>query len=158
EDSARVVALRSRAVADCLVGHGGMLSVSLPAADLKPRLARWEQRLAIAVVNGPGATVVAGEGAALEGLVAGCEGGGSRTRRRPVDYASPPPQVEAIRDRLLVELAAITPRTSEVPFYSTVTGTPVDTQGLDAEYWYTNLRQTVEFERTIRALVDGGYR
>ncbi|MYU18588.1 acyltransferase domain-containing protein, partial [Streptomyces sp. SID8361] len=49
------------------------------------------------------------------------------------------------------------PRTSEVPFYSTVTGEPVDTADLDAEYWYRNLRQTVELEATTRRLLDDGH-
>ncbi|MBI0300315.1 SDR family NAD(P)-dependent oxidoreductase, partial [Streptomyces sp. PRKS01-29] len=49
------------------------------------------------------------------------------------------------------------PRSSEVPFYSTVSGELVDTAGLDAEYWYRNLRQTVELEATTRLLLDAGH-
>ncbi|MFE1979499.1 SDR family NAD(P)-dependent oxidoreductase, partial [Streptomyces hygroscopicus] len=37
------------------------------------------------------------------------------------------------------------------------TGELVDTAGLDAEYWYRNLRQTVELEATTRALLDSGH-
>ncbi|WP_223865615.1 acyltransferase domain-containing protein, partial [Streptomyces sp. 5-10] len=48
-------------------------------------------------------------------------------------------------------------RSSEVPFYSTVSGEQVDTAGLDAEYWYRNLRQTVELEATTRALLGSGH-
>ena len=33
------------------------------------------------------------------------------------------------------------PRPAEIPFYSTVTGEPLDTTELDAEYWYRNLRR-----------------
>ncbi|MFH8979371.1 acyltransferase domain-containing protein, partial [Streptomyces sp. NPDC017890] len=33
-----------------------------------------------------------------------------------------------------------------------------DTSTLDAEYWYTNLRQTVRFEEATRALAEQGYR
>ncbi|MEK8168972.1 acyltransferase domain-containing protein [Streptomyces sp. M19] len=32
-----------------------------------------------------------------------------------------------------------------------------DTAGLDAGYWYRNLRQTVEFEGAVRGLVDAGF-
>ncbi|WP_156107685.1 acyltransferase domain-containing protein, partial [Streptomyces violaceusniger] len=67
-----------------------------------------------------------------------------RVRRVPVDYASHSAHVEAIHEELLKVLADIQPRSSEVPFYSTVLGELVDTAGLDAEYWYRNLRQTVE--------------
>ncbi|WP_308344289.1 acyltransferase domain-containing protein, partial [Streptomyces sp. MK37H] len=64
--------------------------------------------------------------------------------------------MESIREQVIGALEGITPRTSEIPFYSTVTGGVIDTTELDAEYWYTNLRQTVRFDETIRALLDDG--
>ncbi|MBP8539160.1 type I polyketide synthase, partial [Streptomyces sp. MK37H] len=54
-------------------------------------------------------------------------------------------------------LEGIEPRQGEVPFYSTVTGGVIDTTGLDAEYWYTNLRRTVRFDETVRALLADGF-
>ena len=71
DDAARVVALRSRALR-ALAGHGGMLSVAEPARQVRDRLARWGDRLAVAAVNGPAATVVSGEPDALEQLAAEC--------------------------------------------------------------------------------------
>ncbi|GAB2758412.1 hypothetical protein GCM10027199_35930 [Amycolatopsis magusensis] len=158
EDAARVVALRSLAVAEFLAGHGGMMSVAQPVDELRPRLKLWGERISIAAVNGPGATVVAGEAAALDELKAACEADGIRARRISVDYASHTPQVETIRERVLADLAPIRPRTGDLPFYSTVSGEPIDTARLDAGYWVTNLRQTVEFERATRKLLDDGYR
>ncbi|MGW1077925.1 SDR family NAD(P)-dependent oxidoreductase, partial [Streptomyces sp. NPDC002537] len=43
------------------------------------------------------------------------------------------------------------------PFYSTVTGGLIDTKELDAEYWVTNLRQTVRFDETVRVLLADGF-
>ncbi|MCQ6253334.1 acyltransferase domain-containing protein, partial [Streptomyces malaysiensis] len=45
-----------------------------------------------------------------------------------------------------------------VPFYSTVTGGVLDMAGLDAGYWYRNLRFPVRFEETVRVLLDAGFR
>nr|WP_281423468.1 acyltransferase domain-containing protein [Nocardia tengchongensis] len=42
-------------------------------------------------------------------------------------------------------------------FYSTVTGTVLDPAGLDADYWYRNLRHTVCFEQAVRALRRDGH-
>ncbi|WP_158791483.1 acyltransferase domain-containing protein, partial [Streptomyces sp. NRRL WC-3549] len=39
----------------------------------------------------------------------------------------------------------------------TVTGELLDTAGMDAEYWYTNLRRTVLLEETTRVLLDAGH-
>ncbi|MET9970842.1 SDR family NAD(P)-dependent oxidoreductase, partial [Streptomyces sp. NPDC006356] len=66
-------------------------------------------------------------------------------------------QVVAVEERLLGDLAPVVPRSSSVPFYSTVTGGLLDTAGLDAGYWYRNLRQTVLFEDTTRTLADAGH-
>ncbi|SCE32031.1 candicidin polyketide synthase FscB, partial [Streptomyces sp. SolWspMP-5a-2] len=54
-------------------------------------------------------------------------------------------------------LAPVTGRTGTVPFYSTVSGTVIDTYELDGSYWYRNLRGTVEFEAATRALLADGF-
>ncbi|WP_370593024.1 SDR family NAD(P)-dependent oxidoreductase, partial [Streptomyces sp. NBRC 110028] len=154
-DGARVVALRSKAL-PALSGRGGMVSVALPREEAERRLARWGDRMSIAAVNGGASTVVSGEVAALEELIAACEAEEVRARRIPVDYASHSAQVERIERELLEVLAPIRPRAARIPFYSTVTGDLVDTTGLDAGYWYRNLRQTVEFDRVIGLLIERG--
>ncbi|WP_159066193.1 acyltransferase domain-containing protein, partial [Streptomyces hygroscopicus] len=143
-DAAKVVTLRSQAIAAGLAGRGGMVSVGLSAEAAKERIAAWDGAISVAAVNGPGSVVVSGDPGALDEMVARLEGEEVRVRRVPVDYASHSAHVEAIHEELLKVLADLEPRSSEVPFYSTVTGELVDTAGLDAEYWYRNLRQTVE--------------
>ncbi|MFI6349935.1 type I polyketide synthase, partial [Streptomyces sp. NPDC050560] len=157
EDAARVVALRSRAIAGRLTGPGGMMSVSSPAGLVEERLRRWNGRLSVAAVNGSGSVAVSGDSDALDELLAELQADGVWARRIPVDYASHSAHVEAIEDELLDVLADIAPRASRVPFYSTVTASVIDTSGLDAAYWYRNLRRTVRFEETTRALLAEGY-
>ncbi|MEU3529766.1 SDR family NAD(P)-dependent oxidoreductase, partial [Streptomyces sp. NPDC038707] len=153
EDAARVVALRSRALV-ALAGQGGMVSVGLGHERAVEFVARWGGRLTVAVVNAPGSVVVSGDVDALGELLAACEAEGVRARRLPVDYAAHSVQVEAVRERLLTDLAGITPRPAAVPFYSTVTAEPVDTSTLDADYWYRNLREPVRFDLAVDALVQ----
>ena len=157
DDAARVVALRSQALG-ALSGLGGMVSLALPVAKVRERLTRWEGRLSVATVNGPRATVVSGDNDALEELLAECEADEVRARRIAVDYASHSAHVEIIREELARLLAPVKPVASEIPFYSTVTGKPIDGTELGAEYWYTNLRETVEFEQGVQALVERGHR
>ncbi|MFJ8081672.1 SDR family NAD(P)-dependent oxidoreductase [Streptomyces sp. NPDC096205] len=155
EDGAKVVALRSQAIT-ALAGAGGMMSVALPADAVRERIAGQEDRIGVAAVNGPSATVVAGTPEALDALMAACERDGVRARRIPVDYASHSPQVETIRERLAEVLAGIRPRAASVDFWSTVTGERTEGTELGADYWYRNLRQTVEFEKTVRNLLAQG--
>ncbi|AGP52922.1 type I polyketide synthase [Streptomyces rapamycinicus] len=158
EDGARVVALRSQAIARGLAGHGGMMSVSLPVEEARERIAAWDGRISVAAVNGPGAVVVSGEPDALRELLAQCEAEDVRAKLIPVDYASHSAQVEKIHDELLRILAPIRPRTSRIVFHSTVTGEPLDTAALDAAYWARNLRETVRLEAATRALLTSGHR
>ncbi len=135
-----------------------MVSVALPVGQVRERLTVWgEDRISVAAVNGPASVVVSGEPTALEELVASCEADGVRARRVPVDYASHSAQVESIREELLATLAGIEPRAGDVSLLSTVTGELIDGSGMDAEYWYTNLRTTVQFENAVRALVEDGF-
>ncbi|MEU0304678.1 type I polyketide synthase, partial [Streptomyces sp. NPDC006175] len=157
EDGARVVALRSRAILE-LSGLGGMMSVAEPADQVGERLGRWEGQLSVAAVNGPSSVVVSGDADALDELREACKADGVRCKRIDVDYASHSAHVERIHDRLLEVLADLTPRRSQVPLYSTVTGELLDTAGMDGEYWYTNLRRTVLLEETTRVLLDAGHR
>ncbi|MBM7173642.1 acyltransferase domain-containing protein, partial [Streptomyces sp. G44] len=154
DDAARVVALRSKAIL-ALSGLGGMVSVALPVDDVRARLT---EGLSVAAVNGPSSVVVSGDVAELDALLAACEADEVRARRIPVDYASHSAHVEAIHAELQRVLAGLEPRTAEIPFFSTVTGDWLDTTVMDAEYWYTNLRQTVRFEEAAKALAEQGYR
>ena len=75
-----------------------------------------------------------------------------------MDYASHSVEVEAIRGALAEALSGIEPRSSRTAFFSTVTGKRLDTAGLDADYWYRNIRQTVEFDQAVRSACEQGYR
>uniref|UniRef100_UPI0005BCBC29 type I polyketide synthase n=1 Tax=Streptomyces sp. NRRL F-5123 TaxID=1463856 RepID=UPI0005BCBC29 len=158
DDAARVVVLRGQAIAATLGGTGGMLSVALTADQAAEAAgADWGERLHLGVVNGPASTVVSGNLEALERLRQACEAAGVRTRRVAIDYASHSPHVEAVRQPVLDALRDITPRTSPIAFYSTVTGAPLDTAALDAGYWFQNLRRTVRFAPVVSALHADGY-
>ncbi|CAL9641014.1 Narbonolide_10-deoxymethynolide synthase PikA3, module 5 [Streptomyces sp. enrichment culture] len=157
EDAARVVALRARVIGRELAGLGGMASVALTRTETETRLEAWAGRLEVAAVNGPSATVVAGDADAVAEFVAACREEGVRARQVPVDYASHSAHVERIEAELLDVLAPVSPRSGWVPFYSTVDAALVDSAGLDAGYWYRNLRCTVRFEETVRLLAGKGF-
>ncbi len=156
-DAARVVALRSRALTG-LVGHGGMASVTESAELVQARLAPWGDRVSVAVVNGPRSVVVSGEPDALDEFVEKMTAEGVQARRIAVDYASHSPQVARVRDQVLGRLAGVRPKSSALPFYSTLHGRRTDTAELNAAYWYANLRERVRFETSVRQLAEDGFR
>ncbi|PJJ06450.1 8,8a-deoxyoleandolide synthase [Streptomyces sp. 2333.5] len=157
EDGARVVALRSKAIR-ALSGRGGMVSVALSSSDVSDLIKPWNGRISVAAVNGPSSVVVSGDADALDELMDGCREREVRARRIEVDYASHSAHVESIEQTLKEALAPVEPRKSSVPLFSTVTGDWLDTAEMDAGYWFTNLRRTVEFAPAIEALVAAGHR
>ncbi|BCO73398.1 type I polyketide synthase [Mycobacterium intracellulare] len=156
-DAARVVTLRSKLLRS-LAGPGGMLSIACSTERARELLAPYGSRVSIAAVNGRSAVVVSGDVAALDELVGFCADLELRTRRIDVDYASHSVEVETIRDDLAQALSGIEPRSSRIAFFSTVTGNRLDTAGLDADYWYRNIRQTVQFDQAVRSASEHGYR
>ncbi len=156
DDAARVVALRSRALAG-LAGRGGMVSVSLPAQRVAEFLEHWDGRISVAAFNGPGSVVVSGPTGALGELIEWCESHEIRARKIAVDYASHSPQIEEIRESLAEALAPVAPGAGEIPIYSTASDEVLDGGELDAGYWYRSLRQPVRFEAAIRALLRDGF-
>ncbi len=158
EDGARVVALRSKAIGDVLGGRGGgMLAVGLPASGLGSRLDAWDGRISVAADNGATSAVLSGDGAALDELRDQLVEEGFRAKRVPVDYASHSAHVEHLADRLLADLAPITPGAGTVAMTSTVTEEPVTESTMDARYWFTNLRTTVRFAPVVAKLAEAGY-
>ncbi|MFI7344515.1 SDR family NAD(P)-dependent oxidoreductase, partial [Streptomyces sp. NPDC050085] len=154
DDAARTVILRAQAIT-ALAGTGTMASIPLPADQVTPLL---QGDVHIAAANGPATTVVSGSVDAIDALVAICENREIRARKIPVDYASHCIHVEAIHTQILSALDGIQPQTTNIAFYSTVTGQPIDTSTLTAEYWYTNLRNQVRFHETVELLHQDGYR
>mgnify|MGYP001339314915 FL=1 len=151
-DGAKVVALRSRSVLE-LSGTGAMASVGRPADLVRADLAESADGVYVAVVNSPSATVVAGEPEAVRKLVKDYEEAGVQARMIAVDYASHTPHVERSRARLTGELSGVQARRPDIPMYSTLTGEMVEAGELDAEYWYRNLSDPVEFGRVVHNLL-----
>ncbi|THA40903.1 type I polyketide synthase [Streptomyces sp. A1547] len=158
EDAARVVTLRSQAIAKDLAGRGGMASVALSADEAVARLVPWADRVEVAAVNGPTSVVIAGDAEALDEALEALSADGVRVRRVAVDYASHTRHVEDIREALARTLAGIAAKAPTVPFYSTVTGTWVeDADVLDGAYWYRNLRGQVGFGPAVADLLSQGH-
>ncbi|MFI6156911.1 SDR family NAD(P)-dependent oxidoreductase, partial [Kitasatospora sp. NPDC051170] len=155
EDSARVVALRSRALTR-LAGTGTMASLPMPADAVRELLAQHEG-VHVAALNGPATTVVAGDTQAVHDLVAHLQSTGVDAKAIPVDYASHTPHMTALREEILTALESINPATASIPFHSTLTGEPIDTTTLTAEYWYDNLTNPVLFHPTLTHLISTGH-
>ncbi len=155
-EAAQVVTLRSRALT-AIAGTGGMVSIARPVERVLTLIEPWAGSISVAAHNGPCSTVVTGDAAALDELIAGCERDEVPAKRIPVDYASHSAQVDQLRETLSESLSGLQPRTCDIAFISAVTGAELDTSSLDGDYWFTNLRQPVLFDQAVRWAYEHGF-
>ncbi|MBU8861738.1 MULTISPECIES: type I polyketide synthase [unclassified Micromonospora] len=155
DDAAKAVALRSRALT-VLRGTGTMASIDLSADAVAERLREFPG-VGVAAVNGPSTVVVSGPPQPVADLVQACQAQGVRARLIPVDYASHSEAVQQVAEQLRADLAGVTPRAGHTRLVSTLTGEWADPLTMGAEYWYDNLRQTVQFDAAVRTAVAAGH-
>lgn len=155
EDAVKVIYHRSR-LQDTTGGKGRMVAVGISPAEAKKVLAEKEDQVQVAVINSPSLITLAGDTEPLEDVVAELEAEGKFVRWLRIDYAFHTHQMDPIKDELLEVLADIEPRSTSVPFVSTVTGGLLDGAKLDADYWWRNVREAVLFAPAITGLIRGG--
>nr|WP_157900542.1 type I polyketide synthase [Mycobacterium rhizamassiliense] len=155
-EAAQVVTLRSKALT-ALAGTGGMVSIARPVEQVLALIEPWAESISVAAHNGPSSTVVTGDAAACDELIAACEREDVQAKRIPVDYASHSAHVDQLRETLSESLSGLRPRTGEISFISAVTGAELDTASLDGDYWFTSLRQPVLFQEAVRWAYENGF-
>jgi acyl transferase domain-containing protein len=156
DDAARVICRRSRLLRRTR-GRGAMALVELSMGEAQEALHGYEDRLSVAVSNSSRSTVLSGEPAALDAVLASLAERDVFCRRVKVDVASHSPQMDELRDDLLAALAELSPGPGRVPLYSTVTGAIGAGASMDAAYWARNLREPVLFSSAIARLAEDGH-
>ncbi len=155
EDAAAVICRRSRLLRR-ISGQGAMAAVELTIEQAQSAIIGYEDRLAIAVSNSPTSTVLSGDPAALDTVIEQLQQRDVFCRRVKVDVASHSPQVDPLRDDLLLALAKLHPQAASTPFFSTVTARYENGADCDARYWERNLCQPVLFANAVQQLLDDG--
>lgn len=155
EDSVSVICRRS-VLMTRFTGQGAMALVELSAEAVAAALRGYEDRLSVAVINGPRTTVVSGEPEALRSFTRRLDESGVFCRPVAVQVAAHSPQMGLIRDELLDALKGLQPKAGHTPIYSTTLGRFTDGAEFDAQYWVDNLRRPVLFHSALNALMEQG--
>ena len=149
DDAAAVICRRSRLMQHA-AGQGAMLAVELSADRARRYTEPHGESVCVAVENAPGTTVLAGDPGPLAALRAELEESGILCRAVKVNVASHSPQMDALREDLLRELAGLSPVSGATRMVSTVDGSEIEGRELTATYWMDNLRRPVRFADTVR--------
>ena len=133
------------------IAPGGMLSVSLAEADLRPYIVG---DLDLASVNAPGLCVVSGPDAALLALAAQLAKDEVETQRIQIDIAAHSRMLEPILARFGDYLTKIRLSPPQIPIVSNRSGIALtDAQATSPDYWVQHLRNTVNFQACMATLM-----
>ncbi len=156
EDAVKVIYHRGRTM-DLVPSRGRMLGVGLSPEDAATFIHGYEDRVSVAAANSPTSVTLSGDPAALEELAKALDAKQVFQSFLKVNYAFHSPQMDPVREELLGVLEGLAPRPSTRTFYSTVLGKVVDGRELDADYWWQNVRRTVQFGPGIQELIETGH-
>jgi acyl transferase domain-containing protein/acyl carrier protein/SAM-dependent methyltransferase len=155
ESAVKVVCLRGRLMQRA-TGLGKMAAIELPEADVEKWLDSYRQRVSIAAINSPTSTVISGDAAAIDAILAAAKDRDFRSKLLPVDYAFHSPQMEPFRTKMVEAVSGLKTQSGSVPIYSTVTGALATEEDFNSEYWGQNIRQTVRFAAAVQAMLRAG--
>ena len=153
-----VVTARSRHQ-ESLHGSGGMAALMLSDREAR-RFLNSENvpGVDIAAVNSWRSVTVSGPVAEINQILAAATSLKVSARRLDLDYPFHSSIIDAVRAPLLRELDGLKPHALRKRLVSTVTGAFADAEVLDAEHWWRNVREPVQFEAAFGQLVKEGFR
>jgi acyl transferase domain-containing protein/SAM-dependent methyltransferase len=152
DDGLRLIAARGRLM-QALPPGGAMLAVFAPADTLTPRLG---PDLALAAINGPEHTVVAGPAPAIAALADTLSADGVRVQSLAVSHAFHSPLMEPMRAPFATEAARVSYTPPRLKLVSNVSGTLAGPEVADADYWVQHVRAPVQFADGMQALAATG--
>jgi acyl transferase domain-containing protein/acyl carrier protein len=154
-DAAKVIFHRGRSM-DLASSTGKMLGASLTREEAKELLRGYEDRVSIAAINSQTSVTLSGNPDALSAIAKRMDERRIFNTFLRVNYAFHSPQMEPVRKDLLHSLEDIVSAKAKIPMYSTVTGEQVDGKDLGAEYWWSNVRETVRFSQAVNIIARDG--
>ncbi|TDD58603.1 type I polyketide synthase [Kribbella antibiotica] len=156
EDAVKVNYYRS-SLQQRATGTGRMLAVGLTPETLDKAVADAGPLVSVAAINSPSAVTLSGDAAILESMAAQLETFGVFHKFLAVKVPYHSHCMDPLRDDLQAGLADLTAKSATVPLYSTVTGTTIDGAGVNAHYWWQNVRATVLFASAFREMLADGF-
>ncbi|MEV5508795.1 type I polyketide synthase [Streptomyces orinoci] len=153
--AARVIAARSAAQAPC-AGSGRMAAVGLGPDDAADAIAPYAGELEIAGVNSPRDVTITGPAARVRAFGEEMSRKGVFFRELDLDYAFHSAAMADCEQPLARALRGLSAKHATVPFYSTVTGTQLRGDELDAAYWWHNVRRPVRFADAVAMAREDG--
>lgn len=150
-----IVAARATLL-DGLTGPYRVAVLGIDAAQAQQAIAQTPGWLELSVVNSQSSVAVSGDTAAVASVVRRLTAAGRFAKEIEMWFPAHTTKLDSTR----AELEALLPTgefaSTPVQFIGSATAQVVPAGTEFADYWYTNLRSTVRFDRAVRAAVEAG--
>ena len=139
-------------------GDGGMLAIRAPAEQVQALICESDTaqtgELVISVYNGPQQQVVSGPEYQLKYLIAKLEEASVSHQLLTVSHAFHSPQMEPVLAKFTAIVQEVDYQQAQLPFYSSVTGELLASDGIDANYWLKHIIAPVQYDKAFSDLVS----
>lgn len=156
EDACRLVAARGRLM-EALPGGGAMVAVQASEQEVRETLDGFQERVALAAINGPLSVVLSGDEDAVLELQSVWAARERKTKRLQVSHAFHSHHMDGMLEELARVAGEMTFSPSRLPIVSNLTGEPLTGEQLrDPRYWAEHARRTVRFADGVGWLATRG--
>ncbi|MDJ1134160.1 type I polyketide synthase [Streptomyces iconiensis] len=153
-DACALVAARGRLM-QAQPDEGVMVACEATEEEMAEAVSRHPGLVDIAAVNGPSATVVSGEAAAVAKVAGAFSERGRRVKALQVSHAFHSPDMDGALAPYREVVAALAFHPPRIPVVSEVTGVQLTPDELrQPDYWVRQLRSTVRFGDVVAALTS----
>ena len=150
EDGLKLIAERGRLMQ--AQPGGDMVAVQADQQRVTEAIASWNDRIAIAALNGPDNLVISGEPTAMKEAVAELTRAGVKTTSLAVSHAFHSPMMASMVGDFEPIAKAISYRQPRIDVLSNISGDFVGDDIASPEYWSKHILAPVRFEATIHSL------
>lgn len=155
EEAMRLAYHRGRIMQQA-TGDGRMLAVALDEEATSARIAPYGAAVGVAALNRPGMTVISGTEAALLDVADQLKHDDVFHRWLGVNYAFHSAQMDPHAEAVTQAIGDLVVTSGMLPMISTVTGTTITADALDAAYWGRQLRAAVRFQDAVTQAATEG--
>ena len=151
EDGLRMVAARGRLM-QALAAGGAMAAIFAPHPDVQSALARFDDSVSVAAVNGPAHTVISGLESSVAAIAEAFAAQGTRVQRLVVSHAFHSPLMQPMMAAFADVARSVTYQRPRIALVSNVGGQVVDNEVATPEHWINHVLAPVQFDQGMRTL------
>ncbi|KAL4862002.1 hypothetical protein BDV12DRAFT_203449 [Aspergillus spectabilis] len=136
--------------------QGSMLAVNISESGVRSYLDKvTDGEAVVACINSPQSVTISGDTSAVAQVESLLQGDDIWCRRLKVQTAYHSPHMEVIAEQYMASIQDVLPSaSSNVSFFSSVSGSEIPSSCLNPEYWVKNLLSPVKFSEAVTALLS----